>query len=195
MISTPIELATYLWTNRQTVMDLVKALIEDIQGATDAIMDILDEGYDRTDGLLEVMKWEADYKDYVANPVIEVGTAWFLPLSDGDYWDATIDLLRNIGVLEPLADSFKHYLVIECLMLMEEKGKSTPDSSLVEVFGTKALEALETWEQEGCELDHYELIAAAAPRIAEWAKEIIESEGAALALYATLKLIFEESNQ
>ena len=195
MISTPIELATYLYENRQTAVDLAKGVVEDIEDATDAIMEILDQGYDSTDGMLEVMNWDIDHKDYIANPIIETGTSWFLPLSDGDYWDATTDLLRNIEVSEPLAGSFRHYLVIECLMLIEEKGKSTPDSSLVEIFGTKALEALEILEQEKREFDQNALLAMAAPRIAEWMKEIIESEGAALTLYATLKLVFEESEQ
>ena len=49
MISTPKELAEHLHQNRQTAGALICAVTEDIDGATDAIMDILDQGYERSE--------------------------------------------------------------------------------------------------------------------------------------------------
>lgn len=194
MISTPVAFAAHLHKNRTVAEDLGKALVKDTQDATDAIMDILDQGYRRTDGMLELLELETDYKSYVSQPVIEANTDWFLPLSDEYYWDATIEVLRNIGVSESLADSLTHRLVIECMGLVEEEGRVRPDSGIVDMFGTKALETLETFEGEADEFDQDELIALAAPRIAEWIGETIATKGEALALYATLKLIAEESD-
>ena len=93
--------------------------------------------------MMKILDLETDYKGYVSQPAIEVNTDWFLPLAVVDYWDTSTEVLRNMGVSESLADSFTHRLVIECMRLVEEDGKVRPDSGIVDIFGTIALETLE----------------------------------------------------
>ena len=193
MISTPVALATHLHENRQTAVDLVQAVVEDLQGATDAIMEVLDQGYDRTTGAMEFLGWPGTYQDFIEQPMIEAGTDWFEPLSQGDYWDVTKDLLSDIGVAEDLADTFSFCLVLECPKLTEEKGKATSESAIIEIFGTKALEALDVIREDEEAFERYALYAEAAPHIVEWMGEAITAKGEVLTLYAVIRLISEEA--
>ena len=191
MISTPSELGRYLLRNREATGQLVQGLVDDIKGATDAIMEILDEGYDKTKGMIDIMGWELSYEDYLAQPMIEPGTDWHLPLSDGDYWDGPYFLLHENGVSEELIVDYQHRLVLEVVKLVERSGKDTPESGLVDIFGKKALEAFQNREEANEPRDHRQVIVTAAELIAEWIAEIVPPEGEALALYAALGLLTE----
>ena len=193
MITAPNELVAHLQEHPQTARELVAALSDDILEATDQIMDILDRSYLSTHSLLELMDWKAAYRDYIAQPDIAAGTDWFLPLSDEFDWDSTTGSIRKVVDTDDLASDFRHRLVIEFMMQIEESGKAKEDSPYMDIFGSKVLEALDAMDDEDAEIDENALIASAAPLIAAWMRDTIQSNGEQVVMNAALKLLATES--
>ena len=193
MISTALELAAHLGNERHATRDLLICMVSDLQENTDAYMDILERGWEAAEMasalLVDLLGPESEfsYEDQVANPVIEPGTDWQMPLEysfEGD----TDAYLTDMGVAKVLIPSVTHRLLWECTLAIEKAGLGN--------FGRISAEALESLEKdEDVEYITENAIAVeAAHRIAEWVGNAIESAGESIVLYAVMELVVEEMN-
>ena len=62
---------------------------------------------------------------------------------DHDFRISVQDFIEGIEVSAELASDFDHCLSRECLNLVEERGKSSPNSGFVDVFGQKVFEVFQ----------------------------------------------------
>ena len=189
MVSTPDKLLAHLRDHPQTTRGLVAALADDIVEATDQIMDILDRGYLSTHWMFELMEWKSGRRDYIAGPNIEAGTDWFLPLSDEFDWDQTTELINKLVGSDDLVSDFRHRLIIEFMMQIEVSGRTDLDTPYMDIFGSKALEALDTKDIENDDIDEGGLIRSAVPLIAAWMRETIKANGEHVVLNAAERLV------
>ena len=143
-ISTIEELSNYLKENRQVAATLVRAIGD--QAASDGpspIEDILEKGYEDSFYLDDSMNLDEEFKTIVMTPNIETATDWDQPFDDHDFGIGIQDLLDGTVVAEELASEFDHRLLRVCLNLVEERGKSKPNSGFVDIFGQKVYEVFQ----------------------------------------------------
>ena len=140
-ISTIEELSSYLNDNRQVAAAMVRAIAN--QAATDGsypIQDILEKGYEDSLYLDDLMGLDEEFRAIVMTPMIETATDWDQPFSYHNFGIRIMEFLEDIEVSEEIASDFEHCLSWECLNLIEERGKSTPNSGFVDIFGLKVFE-------------------------------------------------------
>lgn len=213
VISTAEQLAAYLSENRQLAAALVSELADEVEAeGQDPINDILENGYEDSFYMDDLTGFNEEFDTIVVTPTIEIGTDWDQPFDDHDFGASVDNMLDRVGVDEELATEFRRYLMQECLILVETRGRSGPDSGFVDIFGLKVFEAykplqsamqeeLELLRQEGDDEDWNSgtagdllrdalesAIERAAPLIAEWMAETIEEQGEALAFNALRRM-------
>ena len=79
----------------------------------------------------------------VGTPMIESATDWDQPFDDHDFRISVQDFLEGVEVSEELASDFDYCLTRVCLNLVEKRGKATPNSGFVDIFGQKVLEVFQ----------------------------------------------------
>ncbi len=213
VIATAEQLAAYLSENRQLAAALVSELADEVEAeGQDPINDILENGYEDSFYMDDLTGFNEEFDTIVVTPTIEIGTDWDQPFDDHDFGASVDNMLDRVGVDEALATEFRRYLMQECLILVETRGRSGPDSGFVDIFGLKVFEAykplqsamqeeLELLRQEGDDEDWNSgtagellrdalesAIERAAPLIAEWMAETIEEQGEALAFNALRRM-------
>ena len=143
-ISTIEELSNYLNQNRQVVAALVREIAD--QAESDgpfSIRDILDKGYEDSFYMDSFMNLDEEFETIVMTPMIETATDWDQPFDDHDFGISIQGFLQGIVVAEELASEFDHCMLQECLSLVEERGKSKPNSGFVDIFGQKVYEVFQ----------------------------------------------------
>ena len=213
VIATAEQLAAYLSENRQLAAALVSELADEVEAeGQDPINDILENGYEDSFYMDDLTGFNEEFDTIVVTPTIEIGTDWDQPFDDHDFGASVDNMLDRVGVDEALATEFRRYLMQECLILVETRGRSGPDSGFVDIFGLKVFEAykplqsamqeeLDLLRQEGDDEDWNSgtagellrdalesAIERAAPLIAEWMAETIEEQGEALAFNALRRM-------
>ena len=86
------------------------------------------------------MGLDEEFRAIVMTPMIETATDWDQPFSYHNFGIRIMEFLEDIEVSEEIASDFEHCLSRECLNLIEERGKSTPNSGFVDIFGLKVFE-------------------------------------------------------
>ena len=147
---------------------MVKAIAEDFEAAVGPISEVLNR----------------DYDDPMPTPTIETREDWALPTYDDETWDTLTEVLDWIGVSEELKVNFTENLLTECLALIDPW-----------IFGQAVEDAIELLEQQESDFSEGDIITAATHLITSRIRETLESRGESLALYATIKLIVNESDQ
>ena len=143
-ISTVEELSSYLNKNREVATALVREIAgEAASDGQSPIRDILDKGYEDSFDIDDVFGLNAGFEAIVMTPMIETTTDWSQPFEDHDFGIGTQASLEAIGVDEELASDFYHCLLQVCLDLVEEKGKSKPNSGFVDIFGHTVYEVFQ----------------------------------------------------
>ena len=145
----------YLNENRVTAVALVRALAQE---ATDPypIRDILDKGYEDSFEINDVMSLGQDFETIVTTPMIETATDWDQPFEDHDFGASVSGILDGIGIDDDLASDFRHSLAQQCLYLVEERGKSKPQSGFVDKFGHTVFDAFQPkLEEKRAEAQQY----------------------------------------
>ena len=213
-ISTAEELAAYLNENRHLAAALVSELADEIETeGHDPINDILEKGYEDSFYVEDLVGFGSEFETIVVTPMIEVGTDWDQPFDNHDFGTSVDSALEVEGVDEELATEFRHCLLQECLSLVETMGRARPDSGFVDIFGLKVLEAYQPLrsalqEELTMRLQHEDedgwgygsvgellrdalerAIERAAPSIAEWMAETIQTDGETLAFNALQRMI------
>ncbi len=169
-ISTIQELASYFSENRKTAVALVRAMADlAVSDGLYAIGDILEKGYEDSFYLDDLMGLSEEFETMVRTPMIEIATDWDQPFEDHDFRISVHDFFEGIEVSEELALDFGHCLSRECLNLVEERGKSGPDSGFVDIFGQKVFEVF----QEKLEEKRAEELRSRL----EWEQEIERKRG------------------
>ena len=214
IISTAEELAAYLNENRHLAAALVSELADEIETeGHDPINDILEKGYEDSFYVEDLVGFGAEFETIVVTPMIEVGTDWDQPFDNHDFGASVDSALEVEGVDEELATEFRHCLLQECLSLVETMGRARPDSGFVDIFGLKVFEAYQPLrsalqEELTMRLQHEDedgwgygsvgellrdalerAIERAAPSIAEWMAETIQTDGETLAFNALQRMI------
>ncbi len=209
MISTAEQLAAYLSENRHLAAALVSELADEVETeGHDPINDILENGYEDSFYVDDLMGFDEEFETIVITPMIEIGTDWDLPFDNHDFGSSVDGLLDGVGVAGELAAEFRRHLVQECLRLVEIKGRARSDSGFVDIFGLKVFEAYKPLQpalqeelvsllQDADEDDWgygnagelmrdalASAIERATPLIAEWISETIQAEGERLAFNA-----------
>ncbi len=208
------DLTSYLKENRETATALVSAIAnEALEDGEHPIERILEQGYEDSFYVDDLMVLNEEFEAIVMTPMIETTTDWDQPFDDYDFGSSIKGLLKDVGVDDELASDFMHCLVRECLNLVEEKGKSKPNSSFVDIFGQKVYEQykplmdkrLQELDEMLQEMDEDEeldtqflreahsdslgdAVREAVPEIALWMKEIIEAEGETLVFNALRRM-------
>jgi hypothetical protein len=213
MITTAEELVACLSANRQLATALVNELADEVEtDGYEPINDILEKGYEDSFYMDDLTGFDEEFEAVVITPMIEIGTDWDQPFDDHDFGISVDGLLEGAGVGDELADEFRRCLVQECLRLVEMKGRARPDSGFVDIFGLKVFEAYKPLQpalQEELQLLRQEedeedwgygttgelmrdalasAIERAAPLIAEWMAETIQTEGEELAFNALSRM-------
>ena len=208
-ISTAEELAAYLSENRRFATALVRELMNEVLTESwHPINEILENGYENSFYMEDLLGFDEEIEAIVITPMIEVVTDWDQPFDNHDFGMSVYAVLENIGVDDELASEFRPYLMGECWRLVETKGQSKPNSGFVDIFGLKVFEVykprqaelqqkLEQERQEDDEDDWDDGIAAemhrdvlwvsireAIPLIANWIAETIGAEGESLVFNA-----------
>ncbi len=143
-ISTIQALSNYLNENREFATALVRAIADEAasEGAY-PIRDILEKGYEDSFYVNDSMGLGEEFETVVMTPMIETTTDWDQPFHDHDFGISIQGSLQGIEVAEELACDFDHCLLRECLSLIEERGKSKPNSGFVDIFGRKVFEVFQ----------------------------------------------------
>lgn len=168
ILSMPTELARHLDTNRQNASIMVKAIAEDFEAAAGPISEVLSQDYDKP----------------IPTPSIGTREDWAIPTYDEETWATLTEVLDWIEVSEELKVNFTEKLLTECLALIDPW-----------IFGRAVKDAIELLEQQQKPFSEADIITAATHLITSKIRETLESRGETLALYATIKLIVNESNQ
>jgi len=143
-ISTIQELASYFSENREVAIALVRALAG--LAVTDGLYPIryiLDKGYEDSFYLDDLMNLSEEFETMVRTPMIETATDWDQPFEDYDFRISVDGFFEGIEIDEELASDLGHGLARECLGLVEERGKSRPNSGFVDIFGQKVFEVFQ----------------------------------------------------
>lgn len=171
IIATPTDLAWHLEINRRNAAILVDAIATDFEAAVEPITDILSQGHE---GI------------YLQDPIpvltIETLEDWPTPTYDRESWDTLTEVLNWIGVSEELKVKFTEKLLAECFPLID------PWS-----FDQAVKDAIELLVQQKSDFSEGDIVRAATHLIVSRIRETIESRGEALALYATIRLVVNES--
>ena len=208
-ISTAEELSAYLNENRQFAAALVRELVNEVLADSwDPINEVLENGYEGSFYMQDLLGFDEEIEAIVLTPMIEVATDWDQPFDNHDFGMSVYGVLEDIGVDDEIASEFRPYLMGECLRLVETKGQSKPNSGFVDIFGLKVFEGykprqaelqqkLEQERHEEDEDDWDDGIAAemhrdvlwtsireAIPLIANWMAETIGAEGESLVFNA-----------
>ena len=208
-ISTAEELSAYLNENRQFAAALVRELVNEVLADSwDPINEVLENGYEGSFYMQDLLGFDEEIEAIVLTPMIEVATDWDQPFDNHDFGMSVYGVLEDIGVDDEIASEFRPYLMGECLRLVETKGQSKPNSGFVDIFGLKVFEVykprqaelqqkLEQERHEEDEDDWDDGIAAemhrdvlwtsireAIPLIANWMAETIGAEGESLVFNA-----------
>ena len=212
-ISTAEELAAYLSENRRLAAALVNELADEVEvDGSDPINDILENGYEDSFYMDDLTGFDEEFETVVITPMIEIGADWDQPFDNHDFGAGVDGVLEGVGVDAELAAQFRRCLLQECMLLVETRGRAGPDSGLVDIFGLKVYEAYKPLQpalQEELQLLRQEedeedwgygnagelfrdalasAIERAAPLIAEWMAETIQTEGEALAFSALSRM-------
>lgn len=140
-ISTAEELASYLNENRGVAAALVQEMADEaVSDGTNPVRDILDNGYEASFDIDDLFNLNEELEAIVMTPMIETTTDWAQPFEDHDFGIGIQTSLGDIGVAEELASDFYHCLLQVCLDLVEDRGKSKPNSGFVDIFGEKVYE-------------------------------------------------------
>ena len=213
MISTAEQLAAYLGENRHLAAALVSELADEVETeGHDPINDILENGYEDSFYVDDLMGFDEEFETIVITPMIEIGTDWDQPFDNHDLGASVGGVLEGVGVDEELATEFRRHLLQECLRLVEIKGRIRPDSGFVDIFGLKVFEAYKPLQPElqeelvsrlqDADEDDWDYgtagelmrdalasaIERATPLIAEWISETIQAEGERLAFNALRRM-------
>ena len=179
ILSMPTELARHLETNRQNASIMVKAIAKDFEAAVDPITGVLSQDYEE-----DYLEDEEYLDEPIPTPSIGTREDWAVPTYEKEAWDTLTEVLDWVGVSEELKVNFTEKLLTECLALIDPR-----------IFGQAAKDAIELLEQQGNDFSEGDIITAATHFITSRIRDILESRGESLALYATIKLIVNESNQ
>lgn len=143
-ISTFQDLASYFSENREVAVALVRAMADlAVSDGLYAIRDILDKGYEDSFYLDDLMGLSEEFETMVRTPMIEIATDWDQPFEDHDFRISVHGFFEGMDVSEELASDFDHCLSRECLNLVQERGKSRPNSGFVDIFGQKVFEVFQ----------------------------------------------------
>ena len=143
-ISTIQELASYLSENRKVAVALVSAMADlAVSDGLYPIRDILDKGYEDSFYLDDLMDLSVEFETMVRTPVIGTTTDWDQPFEDHDFRISVQGFFEGMEICEELASDLGHCLARECLGLVEERGKSRPNSGFVDIFGQKVFEVFQ----------------------------------------------------
>ena len=217
-ISTTEELAAYLGENRRFVSAMIRELANEVlTEAWNPINEILENGYENSFYMEDLLGFDEEIETIVLTPMIEVATDWDQPFDNYDLGMSVYPVLEDIGVDDELASEFRPYLMGECWRLVETKGQSKPNSGFVDIFGLKVFEVykprqtelqqkLEQERQDEDEDDWDDGIAAemhrdvlwdsireAIPLIANWIAETIGAEGESLVFNALERMSSEQA--
>ena len=107
------------------------------------IRDILEKGYEDSFFLDDLMGLDEKFETIVGTPMIETATDWDQPFDDHDFRISVQDFLKGVELSQELASDFDYCLTRVCLNLVEERGKATPNSGFVEIFGQKVLKVFQ----------------------------------------------------
>ena len=169
-ISTIQELASYFSENRKVAVALVRAMADlAVSDGLYPIRDILDKGYENSFYLDDLMGLDEEFETIVRTPMIETTTDWDQPFEDHDFRISLQDFFEGIEISDELASDFDHSLSRECLNLVEERGKSSPNSGFVDIFGQKVFEVF----QEKLEEKREEALRSKQ----EWEQEMEQKRG------------------
>ena len=151
---------------------------KDFEAAVGPIAEVLNQDYDE-----DFLEDEECLDEPVRASTIETREDWASPNYDEETWDTLTEVLDWIGVSEELKVNFTEKLLTECLALIDPW-----------VFGQAVKDAIEVLEQQKSDFSEGDIITAATHLITSRIRETLESRGESLALYATIKLIVNESN-
>ena len=179
ILSKPTELARHLETNRRNASIVVDAIAKDFEAAVGPISEVLRQDYDRDD-----LDDPNCLDEPIPTPTIKDREDWAVPTYHEETWDTLTEVLDWIGISEELKANFTDKLLTECLALID-----------VWFFGQAVRDAIEHLEVQKSDFGEQDIITAAIPLITRRISETLESRGESLALYATIKLIVNESNQ
>ena len=179
ILSMPTELARHLDTNRRNASIMVKAIAKDFEAAVDPITEVLSQDYDE-----DYLEDDECLEEPIPTPSIGTREDWAVPTYDRETWDTLTEVLDWIGVSEELKVNFTEKLLTECLPVIDPW-----------IFGQAVKDAIELLEQQGNDFSEGDIITAATHLITRQIRESLESRGESLALYATIKLMVNESNQ
>ena len=184
IIPKPIELTRHLEINRRNASIIVEAIAKDFEATVEPIMEILRQGYQEQEFLAEEEDWQENFNEPLSDLTIEIPVERVVPIYSSERWDTLTGVLDWIEISEKLKADFTDKLLIECLNLISPS-----------IFSEKIQEAIKLLDQQNNTFNQEDVIKTAGPLITSWIRETIESRGEALALYATMKLIINESNR
>ena len=141
VISTKEDLTYYLRENPEVVTTIIQSLGKYFVGeGRSAIEGILEKGYEDSFYISDFMNYDLELEAIVSTPYIEADTDWEQPFEENSF-QGIPGFPKDVLIDYKLESDFGSTLLRKVLYLIEEKGKSSPSSSFVGIFGLKVLEA------------------------------------------------------
>ncbi len=139
-LSSKEELADWLEQNPDVAIKIVRALAEQFSD-TYTISEVLDKGYEDAADILDLFSEDMETEALASTPYIDSATDWGTPFEESFHFEWSGVCSGDVVLDEHLESDFSDALFASCLALIEEKGTTEANSTFVDIFGTKVLEA------------------------------------------------------